>query len=131
MGSPLQVVLRGRDESGEVQFDFEPGRLQLAPGTVELVTQHDGSVLKLSKLPNDFDPTDKLASLTRLQTHHANGEILTGLIYVDPEAEDLHQNLGTVPTPLNALEDQQLIPGAAAFARPARRGRASVRQPTR
>jgi 2-oxoglutarate ferredoxin oxidoreductase subunit beta len=102
----LDVILGRR----EITVDYEPG-------TVELVTQHDGSVLKLSKLPDDYDPTDKLAALTRLQTHHANGEILTGLIYVDPEAEDLHQNLGTVPAPLNALEDQQLIPGAAALER--------------
>jgi 2-oxoglutarate ferredoxin oxidoreductase subunit beta len=100
-------VIVGQDE---IVVDYEPG-------TVELVTQHDGSVLKLSKLPNDYDPTDRLAAITRVQMHQARGEILTGLIYVDPDAEELHQNLGTVRTPLNALDDGQLIPGAAALDR--------------
>jgi 2-oxoglutarate/2-oxoacid ferredoxin oxidoreductase subunit beta len=100
-------VIVGQDE---IVVDYEPG-------TVELVTQHNGSVLKLSKLPNDYDPTDRLAAITRVQAHHARGEILTGLIYVDPDAEELHQNLGTVKTPLNALDDVELIPGAAALDR--------------
>ena len=102
----LDVIL-GRQE---ITVDYEPGE-------VELVTQHDGSVLKLSKLPNDYDPTDRIAATMRVQTHHARGEILTGLIYVDPEAEELHHHLGTVRTPLNALEDAQLVPGAAALER--------------
>ena len=100
----LDVIL----ERDEIIVDYEPG-------AVELVTQHDGSVLRLSKLPSDYDPTDKLAAVTRLQTHQARGEILTGLIYVDPEAEDLHHHLGTVQMPLNALADADLIPGAAAL----------------
>ncbi len=102
----LDVIL-GR---AEITIDHEPG-------TVELVTQHDGSVLKLSKLPTDYDPTDRIAAMMRVQTHHARGEILTGLIYVDPEAEELHHNLGTVRTPLNALDDAHLVPGAAALER--------------
>jgi 2-oxoglutarate ferredoxin oxidoreductase subunit beta len=102
----LDVIVGQR----EITVDYEPG-------TVELVDQHDGSVLKLSKLPNDYDPTDRIAATMRVQTHHARGEILTGLIYVDSEAEELHQNLGTVRTPLNALDDAQLIPGAAALER--------------
>ena len=100
----MDVILGRR----EIAIDYEPG-------TVELVTQHDGSVLKLSKLPNDYDPTDRIAASMRVQTHHAKGEILTGLIFVDPAAEELHDHLGTVRTPLNALADEQLIPGAAAL----------------
>jgi 2-oxoglutarate ferredoxin oxidoreductase subunit beta len=88
-----------------------------APGSVELVTQHDGSVLRLRKLPDDYDPTDRIAASMRLQMHHAKGEILTGLIYVDPDAEDLHDRLGTVKVPLNALSDEQLTPGVKALER--------------
>ncbi len=102
----LDVILGRR----EIKVDYEPG-------TVELVTQHDGSVLKLSKLENDYDPTDKIAATMRVQMHQARGEILTGLIYVDPQAEDLHHNLGTVQTPLNELADDVLIPGAEALSR--------------
>ena len=98
------------EDGAEILVDY-------APGSVELVTQHDGSTLRLSKLPTDYDPTDKIAASMRLQQHQARGEILTGLIYVNPAAEDLHHHLGTVQTPLNSLDDAALIPGAAALDR--------------
>jgi 2-oxoglutarate ferredoxin oxidoreductase subunit beta len=102
----LDVIEDGK----EILVDYEPG-------AVELVTQHDGTVLRLSKLPTDYDPTDKIAASMRVQTHHAKGEILTGLIYVDPDAEDLHDHLATVRTPLNALKDGDLVPGREALER--------------
>ncbi len=52
---------------------------------------------------------------TYLQQRHAAGEIVTGLLYVDPEPRDLHHHMNTVATPLNALDDAALIPGAAAL----------------
>ena len=45
------------------------------------------------------------------------GEIVTGLLYVDPDPHDLHDHLGTVATPLNRLDDASLCPGAAALDR--------------
>jgi 2-oxoglutarate ferredoxin oxidoreductase subunit beta len=92
----------------EIVVDYEPG-----DGRV--VTQHDGSILRLRKLPSDYDPTDRFTAAARLQESHARGEILTGLIYVDPEAEDLHSHLKTVSTPLNALSDRDLVPSASAL----------------
>jgi 2-oxoglutarate ferredoxin oxidoreductase subunit beta len=52
-----------------------------------------------------------------LQERSAAGEIVTGLLYVDPEPEDLHANLTTVATPLNQLDEKALVPGAAALER--------------
>ena len=37
----------------------------------------------------------------------------TGLLYVDPDAADLHEALNTSLTPLNALDERELCPGAA------------------
>ena len=45
----------------------------------------------------------------------ARGEIVTGLLYVDPDAHDLHDHLNTVDTPLNRLGEAELCPGAAAL----------------
>ncbi len=53
--------------------------------------------------------------MTCLQQRQAAGEIVTGLLYVDPEPEDLHDHLNTVDTPLNALAEAELIPGSAAL----------------
>jgi 2-oxoglutarate ferredoxin oxidoreductase subunit beta len=37
------------------------------------------------------------------------------LLYVEPEAEDLHAHLRTVDTPLTALGEKELCPGQAAL----------------
>ena len=88
-----------------------------APGTVEIVRQHDGTYLKLRKIANDYDASDRISAMNYLQTHHARGEIVTGLLYVDPEAEDMHAALGTAQAPLNAMTDAALVPGNAALAK--------------
>ena len=50
-----------------------------------------------------------------LQQHAAKGQIVTGLLYVDREPEDLHQHFNTVDTPLNSLSEKELCPGSAAL----------------
>jgi 2-oxoglutarate ferredoxin oxidoreductase subunit beta len=87
------------------------------PGSLTEVTQHDGSVLLLRKVAEDYDPTDHAGAISYLQHAHAAGEIVTGLLYVDPEAEELHDALGTVKQPLNALSDEELVPPVAALAK--------------
>ncbi|HLG88136.1 MAG TPA: 2-oxoacid:ferredoxin oxidoreductase subunit beta [Alphaproteobacteria bacterium] len=85
------------------------------PGTVQEVTQHDGSVLRLRKLAGDYDVNDRLAAQRFLQEHKADGEIVTGLLYVDPDPEDMHAHIGTVETPLTDLDEAALCPGSAAL----------------
>ena len=84
-----------------------------APGETISVEQHDGSVLRLRKLEAEYDPRDRIASMNFIQQHHARGEVVTGLLYVDPDAGDLHQHLNTVDAPLNTLNAAELSPGAA------------------
>jgi 2-oxoglutarate/2-oxoacid ferredoxin oxidoreductase subunit beta len=58
---------------------------------------------------------DRLAATTFIQHHAAKGQIVTGLLYVEEEAEDLHGHLNTVEAPLNALGEKDLCPGSAAL----------------
>lgn len=101
------------------RLDFiSPGKeitAEYAAGESIQVTQHDGSVLKLKKLHADYDPTDRYAAISYMQKHAALGEVVTGLLYLDPLASDLHTALNTVSTPLNALNEKELCPGAAAL----------------
>jgi 2-oxoglutarate ferredoxin oxidoreductase subunit beta len=83
------------------------------PGTVHTVVQHDGSTLNLRKLATHYDPTDRIAALAYLQERQAVGEIVTGLLYINEQAEDLHDSLNTIEAPLNMLGDRDLVPGAA------------------
>jgi 2-oxoglutarate/2-oxoacid ferredoxin oxidoreductase subunit beta len=102
------------------RLDILPQREEItadyAPGTVETVVQHDGSVLRLRKLEPDYDPCDRVSALTYLQQRHAAGEIVTGLLFVEPDHGDLHAFLDTVESPLNALAEDALCPGPDALA---------------
>jgi 2-oxoglutarate/2-oxoacid ferredoxin oxidoreductase subunit beta len=91
----------------------EPIAVDYEPGTVELVRQHDGSYLKLRKLADDYNVHDRVEAMTWLQQRHAAGEIVTGLLYVDQEPDDLHRHMNTVSTPFNALGEAELCPGSA------------------
>ena len=93
----------------------EPIAADYAPGTIEVIRQHDGSLLKLRKLDNHYDPTDKIAAMSYIQERQALGEIVTGLLYLDSGAEDLHARNRTVLTPLNQLSEAALCPGSAAL----------------
>jgi 2-oxoglutarate ferredoxin oxidoreductase subunit beta len=100
-------------------LDFITPRAPIAvsydPGTVEVVEQHDGSKLVLRKVAADYDPHDRLGALTFLQKHSAMGQIVTGLLFVDREPEDLHRHFNTVKAPLNTLSEKELCPGSMAL----------------
>jgi 2-oxoglutarate ferredoxin oxidoreductase subunit beta len=100
-------VITVRDE---ITADYEPG-------CVQEVRQHDGSVLRLRKLAEDFDSSDRIAAMTYVQSRYAEGEVVTGLLYVSPEARDLHASLDTIAQPLNQLGEGELCPGSAALAK--------------
>ena len=81
-------------------------------GTSADLTLHDGSMLQLTKLAPNWDPQDKMAAMQRIYMSRANQEILTGLLYIDPNTQDLHDLIGTVATPLNELLEEDLCPGS-------------------
>jgi 2-oxoglutarate ferredoxin oxidoreductase subunit beta len=99
------------------RLDFMTGRAPIKvdyePGSVEVVEQHDGTKLALKKIAADYDAHDRLGAMSFLQQHAAKGQIVTGLLYVDPEPEDLHHSFNTVDSPLNALAEKDLCPGSA------------------
>ena len=86
-----------------------------APGEVIDVLQHDGSSLRFRKLKADYDPTDRYAALSYMNSHQARGEVVTGLLYLDPLASDMHVALNTSDTPLNKLGVTELCPGSQAL----------------
>ncbi|MDO8439626.1 MAG: 2-oxoacid:ferredoxin oxidoreductase subunit beta [Polaromonas sp.] len=98
------------------RIDFISARDEItatyAPGEVIDVLQHDGSRLRFRKLHTDYDPTDRYAALSYMNMHQARGEVVTGLLYLDPLASDMHVALNTSDTPLNKLGATQLCPGS-------------------
>ena len=90
---------------------FEEIDVEYDPGTTTDVTMHDGSHLRLRKLEEDFDPTDKIRAMTRLGEAHEKGEVLTGIFYVNPEAPNFLDMLNVVDQPLATLPDSMTRPG--------------------
>jgi 2-oxoglutarate ferredoxin oxidoreductase subunit beta len=99
------------------KLDVMPPRSEIAidyaAGDAIAVEQHDGTVLHLRKLAEEYDPRDRITAMNFIQQHHARGEVVTGLLFVDPQAGDLHQHLKTSARPLNRLEAADLSPGRA------------------
>ena len=74
--------------------------------------------MRLRKLHADYDPTDRSRAMNHVQAHAgARARSSTGLLYVDPQASDLHAALNTVAQPLNPLDEAALCPGAATLAK--------------
>lgn len=85
--------------------DYEPG----ARRDVQL---HDGSWIRLNKLEQDYDPTDKLGALHRLQWAQQQHEFITGLIYIDPARPTFAQLNKLGETPLAQMGVDKLRPSA-------------------
>ncbi len=99
------------------RLDFWPSRDAISVdysdgGTIE-VPGADGSILKLRKLHADYDPSDKINAQSMVASAAHKGEVLTGLLYLASDAEDLHAHLNTFAAPFNALEAKDLCPGSA------------------
>ncbi len=102
------------------RLDFMPERepigVEYPEGGASDVVLHDGGLLRLRKLDADYDPSDKVRAMSFLEAHRAKGEVVTGLLYVHPDSDDMHAGLQTVDAPLNTLADAELVPGNAALA---------------
>ena len=70
------------------------------------------SEIKLRKLSASYDPTDRFGAQDQITQAAVKGEVLTGLLYLAPDAEDLHAHLNTVEVPFNKLGEKDLCPGA-------------------
>ena len=81
------------------------------PGFTHEVTMHDGSSIHLYKMSEDLDPFDRMSALVNMEKSRSDGDILTGLIYMDKDSRDLHEVLETSRRPLNTLGAEDLCPG--------------------
>lgn len=100
--------------------DFVPMMTEIttaySEGSATTVQLHDGSNVILNKLAPSWDPRDRTSAVQALHAARSKGEVLTGLLYVDPDSKDLHDTLNTSDTPLNALPQHVLCPGSERLA---------------
>lgn len=107
------AYMRDHDEPLH-SLDFVPAfddiSVEIPEGQAREVTLHDGSRLVLKKLGHDYDPTDKLRAVATLHEAAARGQVLTGLIYVDPARPTLIDLLNLVDEPLATLGLERVRP---------------------
>jgi 2-oxoglutarate ferredoxin oxidoreductase subunit beta len=94
----------------EITVDYDPG-------TTRDVALHDGSHIRLKKLKEDYDPTNKHAAFNLLHEAREKNEFLTGLVYVEPQKKDFVTLLGLTDEPLATLPLDRVRPGREALAR--------------
>ena len=101
------------------EFNFIPFREEISvdyeAGQTADVTMHDGAVIRLKKLDNNYDPRDRMAAMTLLEDAKAKQEVITGLIYINEERPSLPELERLPATPLSRMGEQSLRPSRDAL----------------
>lgn len=118
-GSTKSYLYTRKHEVKATEADFVPPASEILAtigqnGAVA-VPMHDGSVVRFKGVPEDYDPTSREKVYSYLQEHHGNGEVVTGLLYVDESVQDLHELNQTPDVSLTSVPYEKLCPGSAAL----------------
>jgi len=79
-------------------------------GETKEVALHDGSLVILKKLEQDYDPTDKWQAMKILEEAEQNRWLVTGLIYVNPDQPSLYNFMDLIDEPMNRVPAEELRP---------------------
>jgi 2-oxoglutarate ferredoxin oxidoreductase subunit beta len=92
----------------DIEVDYDSGQ-------VYEVEMHDGSNLRLRKLHESYDPTDKANAVRTLMEAHDNNEVLTGVFYIDTQKPTFIDLLNVVDQPLGQLPESLTRPPKSAL----------------
>jgi 2-oxoglutarate ferredoxin oxidoreductase subunit beta len=87
----------------EIDVDYDSGEIYE-------VEMHDGSNLRLRKLLEDYDPSDKANAVRTLMESRDSDEILTGVFYINTEMPTFIDLLNIVDEPLSTLPESLTRP---------------------
>jgi len=117
-GSTKSYMYTRRHQVSATESDFVPpaGEIlaEIAPKGVTCITMHDGSVLRFTRLPENYDVSDRQAAYTYLRQHP--DEVVTGVLFADESVPDLHELNNTPQAALANLPYDKLCPGSAELA---------------
>src|SRR5690348_12029340 len=107
-----KYVQEHEEAIGEAGFvpHFEDIAVDYDPGSTFDVRMHDGSHLRLRKLHEDYDPTNKIKAVESLMEAHEKGEVLTGVFYIDTQKPNFVDLLHMTDTPLAHMPQESLRP---------------------
>lgn len=95
--------------------DFVPMKEEITTsyhaGTSQEVTLHDGSVVHLHKTDDKLDIHSRRSALALMKDYKEKDQILTGLLYMDPDSQELHESIGSAGKALRKMSESDLCPG--------------------
>ncbi len=119
VGSTKSYAYTRKHQIEVVQADLVVPRPEITAtygaGEQHRVQLHDGSWIRLRKVADDYDPTDRDRAYNHIRTHQRAGEIPTGLLFVCTDTGDMHDQMGTASRPLATTPHDDLCPGSAAL----------------
>ena len=89
---------------------YEQLEIEMTPGEMREVTLQDGSRILLKKLEEDYDPSDAVQALQRLHRANEGGQMLTGLVYLQPQKKSFISLLNMTEKPLCGLDEAATRP---------------------
>ena len=92
----------------DISIDYDAGQ-------VYDLQMHDGSSLRLRKLREDYDPTSRSHAVEMLMKAHEDGEVLTGVFYIDTKKPTFIDLLNLVDEPLATLPESLTRPPKSAL----------------
>jgi 2-oxoglutarate ferredoxin oxidoreductase subunit beta len=117
-GSTKSYLYTRKHQLRATEADFVPPASEIVAnigqsgGGATSVTMHDGSVVRFKAVPADYDPTDRRAVFNYLHEQQGQGEVVTGLLFLDESVADLHDMNQTSETPLSRMPYEKLCPGS-------------------
>jgi 2-oxoglutarate ferredoxin oxidoreductase subunit beta len=116
-GSTKSYAYMKEHEEALHELDFVPAYDDIAvdyeEGTSQEIRLHDGSRLLLKKLGRDYDPTNKVGAIRAIHESDASREVLTGILYFNPETPTLIDMLSLADEPLATLPEERIRPSRA------------------
>ncbi|HVW85163.1 MAG TPA: 2-oxoacid:ferredoxin oxidoreductase subunit beta [Bryobacteraceae bacterium] len=118
-GSTKSYSYTRRHQHAATEADFVPPAseivAEIASEGTTAVTMHDGSILRLTKVPDDYDVSDRHAVMTYLREHRE--EVVTGILFADENVPDMHELTNTPAAALTGVPFGKLCPGSDELAR--------------
>ena len=95
-------------------LDFVPSKAEITTkyksGQRTNVKLHNGAYISLQKIDKKYDPSNKNIVLDKINKSEDQGNILTGLLYINEKAKDHTNILNLADTPLNSMSEKDLLP---------------------
>ena len=86
-------------------------------GEVMPIKLHDGSKIVFRKVDKQYDPTDRAGAYTYLRDSINKQEVITGLLYIDKECDDMHEIAQCSDRPLSKIPYEELVPSTEDLAK--------------